>query len=167
MQSPASPQPVHYFVVPCGAEKVAHDAPAAELYTGSLFQEVLANVVDEARATEELLGEPVQVLILSALHGFLTLEEVVAPYSVKMGQAGSITAEQLAVQVEARGMAEAQVWSFLPNAYRVRLEAALAAHGGFTTNVYEGVRGCGDQKRVAKTMRSGDEACARELALAA
>jgi hypothetical protein len=36
------------------------------------------------------LTDPDRVLILSALYGLLTLDRVIAPYELRMGQAGSI-----------------------------------------------------------------------------
>jgi hypothetical protein len=62
-------------VVPCSGAKLAHAAPAGELYTGQLHR--------LARRAADALGG--RVLILSALHGLLQLDELVEPYDVQVG----------------------------------------------------------------------------------
>lgn len=58
------------IVIGCGATKLTYRAPARLLYTGLLFT--------MARRAAETDGRP--WVVLSGLHGFLTPDEVVAPY---------------------------------------------------------------------------------------
>jgi uncharacterized protein DUF6884 len=57
-------------VVGCGAAKLDHPAPAADLYTGGLYRACRAYA-------EHAVGEWV---ILSALHGIVTPETILEPY---------------------------------------------------------------------------------------
>lgn len=66
------------IVVGCGDAKLAHAAPARELYTGSLF-------IDHLRlATRLARGADGRVVILSAKHGVLDLDTVIEPYDVTL-----------------------------------------------------------------------------------
>jgi hypothetical protein len=47
----------------------------------------------------DALTTPDRILILSALHGLLPLDEVIAPYELRMGQPGSIGAGGLGRQL--------------------------------------------------------------------
>lgn len=58
------------IVVGCGKSKLDRPAPAAELYTGSLFR--------AARRYCEARGEP--WVIVSGEHGLILPEQVIAPY---------------------------------------------------------------------------------------
>jgi hypothetical protein len=142
-----------YMVVPCGAGKVNHEAPARELYTGSAFQYVLGQVEFEAQQTREALGIEVEVLILSALHGLVRPETVLAPYDVKMGDAGSIDAGDLLITALMAGVGCGdEVFAFLPRQYREMLEAALAPIAVGVQNVYEAAPGIGYMRGVCRTM---------------
>jgi hypothetical protein len=83
-------------IIGCGARKLSHPAPAAELYTGPYFRDCLA--------TARVLAGDHNVLILSARHGLLGLADVIGPYDLSMGQPGSVTAVIVAWQAEARGL---------------------------------------------------------------
>lgn len=61
-------------LVSCGKSKLTHATPARDLYTGQLFQ--------AARAYVEAQGCP--WWILSAKHGLLHPETVIAPYDVTL-----------------------------------------------------------------------------------
>src|SRR5690349_4767772 len=98
--SPASRQPrvsrrvdpsalLDLVVVPCGGKKLNHSAPAGELYIGSYHRAC-------RRAAEAL--RPARILILSALHGLVELDQVLAPYDLRMGQPGSVTESMLTEQ---------------------------------------------------------------------
>jgi uncharacterized protein DUF6884 len=67
------------IVVGCGKRKLAAPAPACELYTGSLFV--------AARKYAEASGQ--KWAILSAAHGIVSPETVLAPYDVKLKLKGS------------------------------------------------------------------------------
>jgi hypothetical protein len=77
---------------PCGARKLTEPAPAGQLYTGSYH---LA-----CRRAAAALTTPDRILILSALHGLLPLDQVTTPYELRMGQPGSIGAAALRRQAE-------------------------------------------------------------------
>lgn len=62
-------------VIGCGAAKLASPAPACDLYTGQQFQM-------SRRAVEHL---ELNWIVLSARHGLLRPEEIVAPYDYVLG----------------------------------------------------------------------------------
>ena len=129
-----------YFIIPCGAAKASAPSLAADLYTGSMFKFALSSVRAEAEATP---GDVV-VLILSALHGLVALDDVVAPYDLRMGQAGSITPEALRVQAALIGMDDADsVYTFLPAAYLAAIDTALRPLFINVQDVYEAAPGIG------------------------
>lgn len=80
-------------VVPCGARKLDAPAPAAELYTGPLFR--------SAWAAAGRLGH--RTVILSARHGLVSPDTVLEPYERRLGDPGSVTVEELAVQAAELG----------------------------------------------------------------
>lgn len=81
-------------LVACSAGKLPAEAPAADLYTGQLFRKARAYVQRECDSW----------LILSALHGVLTPDQLVEPYSMYLPAQSAIyraawrrrVAEQLA-----------------------------------------------------------------------
>ncbi|MCX5161892.1 hypothetical protein OOK39_21865 [Streptomyces sp. NBC_00264] len=91
----AAEQPV--VIIPCGAAKLDHAAPAAELYTGSYHRAC-------ARAAAALTANGGTVVILSALHGLVPLDRVLAPYEMRMGSTGSVTADVLREQARELGL---------------------------------------------------------------
>lgn len=110
-------------VVPCSAAKLWHAAAAGELYTGTLHR--------MARGAGDALVEQHggQVVILSALHGLLALDQVVEPYDLTWGQAGTVSPQTVALQLlqllqQQRDQAPTVV-SLLPRAYRLVLALAL------------------------------------------
>lgn len=81
------------IIVGCGKAKLAHAAPARDLYTGSLFR--------AARRYVEARGE--RWFILSAAHGLIAPEVVVRPYDQVLdlrGEALVTWARKAACQVE-------------------------------------------------------------------
>lgn len=69
------------YIVGCGAQKLDHAAPAAQLYTGTLFRFALAYARSQACDGD--------IRILSGKHGLVQLHEVLEPYDVKMKWQGS------------------------------------------------------------------------------
>lgn len=113
------------FIVPCAAEKIDVAAPARALYASDNFQYILAGAEAEAAAHARDMGEGAKVMILSAKYGLLDLDQVVAPYDVKMtDHTGTVTVAALADQL--REVAPTSVTTMLPKAYAERLEAAVA-----------------------------------------
>lgn len=142
------------YVIPCGAGKLDHAAPAAELYTGTMFRHTYENVAKMA-AGDRAAGHEVRILILSALHGLLEVDQVVEPYELKMGAAGSVTAERIREQATALGMGwgdddegPGEVYALLPRPYLRVLDEALRELYVYVQDVYEGCSGIGEQRRV-------------------
>ena len=126
-----------YVVIPCGGAKLPHSAHADELYTGSMFKDTLRTAL--TMTTRD------NVFILSAKYGLVQLDTVLAPYDLKMGQAGSVDADQ--VQRDLRELIDFSTAytldALLPKAYLKVLEEATT---DWVNSHYEGCRGIGDQK---------------------
>lgn len=150
----AAPQPVGHvmastvrlFVVPCGRAKAHRPAPARQLYTSAHFRFVLAGV----ERTAGLAGGPVEVRVLSALHGLVNPDDVLEPYDLTMADPGSIDAERLGAQLAALAHGAAmEVDAYLPRIYLARLVKAAELTGGCAVHDrYAGCRGIGDQRQV-------------------
>ncbi|MGW3038008.1 DUF6884 domain-containing protein, partial [Streptomyces sp. NPDC001178] len=82
---------------PCSAAKLAVDrpTPARHLYTGSYHLMC-------RRAAERIAG-PAGVLVLSALHGFVRLDDELLPYEQRMDTHGRIGIERLRGQAAELG----------------------------------------------------------------
>lgn len=143
-----------HFIVSCGAEKAPAAAPAQELYSGSAFRHFLAAAKAEAEATRRELGQPVQVLIFSALHGLVSLETELAPYDVRITDAEAIGPVALAASAIAAGIVHGdEVFGMLPQAYRAKLAEALElADDVALQDVYEAAPGIGFQRGVASSL---------------
>jgi hypothetical protein len=137
------------YVIPCGAAKLDHPAPARDLYTGQMFRHTLAAA--EAAATWDRThgcGEA-RILILSALHGLTELHAVKAPYEQKMGQPGSVTPAELTAQALDLGIDwGSDVYALLPAAYYTALDEALRPLCVYVQPVYEAAPGIGYQRNV-------------------
>ena len=137
-----------FIVIPCGAEKATEATAARDLYTGSMFRLALAAATAEADAVNGT------VLILSALHGLVGLDDTVAPYDVRMGDAGSVEAKTIARQAEGRGISwGADVYAFLPRAYFSKLDEALRDLDVYPADVYEADAGIGFQRHTCSVVR--------------
>jgi hypothetical protein len=135
-------------VIPCGDRKAPHPAAARDLYTGSMFRHTLAAAEVEA-AWCAANGIPGRVLILSARHGLLTLEKVIGPYDLRMGQPGTVTPEAVTAQAKALGIRQGcEVFGMLPRRYLAVLGKALRPLRVPVHDVYEGARGIGDQRHI-------------------
>ncbi|AVO25126.1 hypothetical protein KHQ84_gp203 [Rhodococcus phage Finch] len=111
-------------IVPCAADKAAEATTARELYTSPNFAHIIAGALAEAEATERDLGTPARVMILSAKHGLLELDQVVEPYDVKMSQkALRIATSEIVTQLLA--LEPASIVSLLPATYADVLRAAV------------------------------------------
>jgi hypothetical protein len=118
-------------VIPCSGAKLDRPAPAGELYTGSLH--ALAR-----RTADALTAQGGTVLILSALHGLLTLDQVVAPYEQRMTDPGAITETALRAQVAALGLADATDVILLTPAAYTAAAAAVWPHAA-TPLAHQGI----------------------------
>ena len=134
-------------------------APAGELYNSAPFRHALAAAKAEAKAHTHELGEPARVVILSAKHGLLELDEIVEPYDVTMSDAESIDSEDLATQLVV--LQPKAIVAMLPQAYSYRLRDAVelvADNPGIAISwhdTYEGTAGIGEQRAVASSLRRG------------
>lgn len=89
-------------VIPCGQRKALAAAPARSLYTGPYYQACLAwgTAWEQAGAT---------LRILSARHGLVDPEMVLAPYEQRMGTAGAVTAAVVRRQMREQCLTPIQV----------------------------------------------------------
>jgi hypothetical protein len=65
----------HLIIMACSATKLEQPAPAFDLYRGVMYSTYRANVSHEARP---------DVMILSARHGFVRADTIIAPYEQRM-----------------------------------------------------------------------------------
>ncbi|MEU1076521.1 MULTISPECIES: DUF6884 domain-containing protein [unclassified Streptomyces] len=127
------------IIVSCGGRKSTTEqpVPAGELYCGSYH-------VALRRAADALAGQAARtarVLILSALHGFVALDELIAPYDLRLGDEGSVTGEKLRQQAADLGVLHADVTVLGPRAY---VEACRSVWPELTDSL-AGTRGIGEQ----------------------
>lgn len=146
---PTSPYDGVTYVVPCSGAKRDHPARARDLYVGSMFRHTLAAAETSARLDAEASGRPARVLILSGKYGLVELDQVLEPYDLKMGSAGSVSAAALGEQALALGIGwGAEVYALLPRKYLARLDEALRTLDVYVQDVYEGCGSIGEQRRV-------------------
>ena len=147
------------LIIPCGGAKASEPKPARDLYTGSMFRHTLAAVLAVAGWCQAR-GIPSRILILSAKHGLIGLDEVLAPYDLKMGDPGSVAAAALARQARQLGMIPGEpVCAFLPRPYLARLREALRDLGMTVQDKYAGARGIGEQRRVNAAVTRAPGTC--------
>jgi hypothetical protein len=142
-------------IIPCGGAKLTEPAPAADIYIGSMFADTLR--------TARTMTSDENIRILSAKHGLMKLDEIVEPYNVKMGDADSISADDLRDQVtelhEQYSHFDYRIHTLLPKAYYRELWAAV--HTGQRRaafklwNHFDGCAGIGYQKAALKNLRNG------------
>ncbi|NEE25426.1 hypothetical protein G3M53_08090 [Streptomyces sp. SID7982] len=114
----ARPRPARpVVVIPCSGAKLDRPAPAGDLYIGPLH--IMAR-----QAADALVAGGGTVLVLSALHGLLTLDEKVEPYDHTWKDPGSVTVEELRAQAVRLGLADAaDVVLLTPGEYTRRASA--------------------------------------------
>lgn len=99
-------------VIPCAARKLDRPAPAGELYQGSYHRAC-------RQTADALTADGGTTVILSGLHGILPLDRTVEPYEMRMGDPGSVTADQLRDQARTLGLADARTVVVLAGALYV------------------------------------------------
>jgi hypothetical protein len=136
-------------IVPCSEAKLDHAAPASDLYTGSLFRMAL-------EAARVLVPDD-QIRVLSAMHGWVRLDQEIAPYEWRMarnvgrtyspvGYDGPPCPMPLVLQDQARdqGIADvATVVSLCPLDYWHPVQRTW---GDRAVNAFYGCRGIGDMR---------------------
>ncbi|EPH46915.1 DUF6884 domain-containing protein [Streptomyces aurantiacus] len=144
-------------IVPCSAAKLAVDrlTPACRLYTGSYHLMC-------RRAAERIAG-PTGVLVLSALYGFVRLDDELLPYEQRMDTAGRVSAEQLRAQAAGLGILAAP--DLIALGGRAYVDAVTAVRPD-TLRPLDGCRGIGEQRsRLARLAAADDPlGLAREFA---
>jgi hypothetical protein len=135
-----------WVLVPCSAPKLDRAAPAGQIYTGAFHR--------ACRAAAAELADPDRQLIVSGLHGLLTLTDEVGPYDQRIDGPGAVTLEQLTGQVAALG--PGPLWLLLPRAYRSRIEQAAAPSDRPTLNLMEGCRGIFEMRGRLRQLREGE-----------
>ncbi|MFJ2110771.1 DUF6884 domain-containing protein [Streptomyces sp. NPDC087850] len=93
-------------VIPCSGAKGDRPAPAGDLYRGSLHRMC-------RKAADTLTATGGTTVVLSARHGLLPLDQVIAPYDVRMGEPATVTAEQLREQAVRLGLDQAPLVTVL------------------------------------------------------
>lgn len=136
-----------WVIIPCGGAKRDEVCLAVDLYVGSMFVDALA--------TARTLVDDDHILILSAQHGLMALDTLVAPYDLKMGQPGSVEAIEVAAGLICHGVGvDDTVMTMLPKQYlKVLDEAMLMSGRGYTMDVYEANAGIGDQKGICASIK--------------
>lgn len=126
------------IIVSCGGRKntTEQPVPAGEMYCGS-YHVALRRAADALTVQDGTA----RVLILSALHGFVDLDEAIAPYDLRMGDDGSVTGEKLRQQAADLGVLHADVTVLGPRAY---VEVCRAVWPKLTDSL-AGTRGIGEQ----------------------
>lgn len=128
-------------VIGCGAGKLDHPAPAAELYTGTYFRECLA--------TARAIADPESIRILSAKHGLVRLDDVLEPYDVTLGDPfDRIPTRAVTAQAIDQGLAGRRVLALCSARYADVLRAA-----GFKVDAPLANLGIGRQRRKLAEMR--------------
>lgn len=130
-----------FYLIACAARKADTPQPAAKLYRSPLFAKALAYA--RRRAPDN------DIFILSALHGVLPLDEVVAPYDVTLG-AYSCTglrtwAAKVARQLIRRARMQPSHFVFLAGSRYRKGPAAWLEQWGHTTEAPLAGLGIGKQ----------------------
>ena len=134
----------HMVIIPCGASKLSHPAPASELYTGSMFADALR--------TARTMTADENIRILSAKHGLVRLDHVIEPYEMKMSHKDSVTGFRLVMQLVGLKF-EGTIHALLPKQYLSKMTSAANAVNASVVNHYEGCAGIGYQKARLKQLR--------------
>lgn len=142
------PAGVELVVVPCSGAKLDEPAPAGRLYLGPnhrLARQAAATVAASTGA---------RVVILSALHGLLDLDELVAPYDVTLDSSPTpAQVERVADQLRAAGAT--RVTALTTNRYTTLLRAAAGRAGVELVAPLAGCRGIGEQRGRLARLRDG------------
>ncbi|WP_019548596.1 DUF6884 domain-containing protein [Streptomyces sulphureus] len=111
----------HVYVIPCSGKKLDHAAPARELYVGSYFLSCW-------RAAAVLAGDDGLVLVLSARHGLVTLDEVLEPYDTRFGERDAVSDRLLTAQARKLGIEHAREVTVLAGAAYVQAAHKVWPH---------------------------------------
>ena len=140
LDEPAAP----LVIVPCGAAKATFPRPAGQLYTGGYHRLT-------QRAAHTLTTSD-NIRIVSALHGLLPLDHVIAPYNLRLGEHGSITADHLEEQADEQGLLGHPNVVILAGRDYTRLAQQVWPHA---RTPLTGTRGIGDQQHRLARIAAG------------
>jgi hypothetical protein len=132
-------------VIPCGSRKLGFPARSAEMYVGS-YHRACRKAADALR--------PDRLLILSARHGLLDLDDIIEPYDTPHGASDSVTAQVLLEQATLRGIVSLDSVVALGGARHVSLVRSVWPHA---RTPLTGARGMGEQMARLAAMREGRE----------
>jgi hypothetical protein len=111
-------------VIPCGRAKHHSPTVAQELYTGAAFSHFLTCAVGLATDDAQWGQHRTDVVIMSALHGLVDLDTVIAPYDQTIVEKGPLLPDWTLVdQLVSR--APRVIMAMLPGRYLRRLETAV------------------------------------------
>ncbi|WP_043664825.1 DUF6884 domain-containing protein [Streptomyces xylophagus] len=130
-------------VIPCGSRKLDRPARAADLYIGSYHR--------ACRHAAEAL-RPDRLLILSARHGLLDLDDVVEPYDTPHGTTDAVTSQLLLEQAALRDIVLLDPVVALGGARHVDLVRSVWQHARMPL---AGTRGMGEQMARLAALRKG------------
>ncbi|MGW5277218.1 DUF6884 domain-containing protein [Streptomyces sp. NPDC004044] len=130
-------------VIPCGSRKLGRSARAADMYVGSYHR--------ACRKAADAL-QPDRLLILSARHGLLDLDDVIEPYDTPHGAADAITAQDLLKQAAMRDIVLLDPVVALGGARHVSLVRTIWPHA---RTPLAGTRGMGEQMSRLAALRNG------------
>ncbi|GAA5020548.1 hypothetical protein GCM10023335_50400 [Streptomyces siamensis] len=134
-------------VIPCGSRKLGRRARAADMYVGSYHR--------ACRRTADAL-RPDRLLILSARHGLLDLDDVIEPYDTPHGSADAVTAQVLLEQATLRAVVLVDPVVALGGARHVDLVRTVWPHA---RTPLAGTRGMGEQMARLAALRKGHDHC--------
>ncbi|MFE7135808.1 DUF6884 domain-containing protein [Streptomyces sp. NPDC057638] len=130
-------------IIGCGKGKLDHPARAGVMYTGDFHWLC-------RQTAEELITTGGRIYVASGLHGLLDLDTEIQPYDVRLGDPGSVTADDIRAQVQARAVSDARVTVLAGKRYTALMRAAWA---GLEAPL-EGSRGIGEMKSRLSRIRS-------------
>ncbi len=125
-------------IVGCSATKfpgIDFPVQAGLLYTGSFFQ--------LCHAAAAYLTPLDRILVLSARYGLVSLDQTIEPYDLKLGQPGSITADQVRAQAARRGLLDGEEIVVLAGGAYAEIARGVWPHAHFPLG---GCRGIGEQR---------------------
>ncbi|WP_181802073.1 DUF6884 domain-containing protein [Streptomyces shenzhenensis] len=130
-------------VIPCGSRKLGWPARAADIYVGS-YHRACRRAADALR--------PDRLLILSARHGLLDLDDVIEPYDTPHGAADAVTSQILLAQATMRNIVHLDPVVALGGARHIDLLRSVWPH---IHTPLAGARGMGGQMARLAAIREG------------
>lgn len=98
------------IIITCGKSKRPTESPAWRMYTGTYFKMQMRWAIHTAATAQN-------IRILSAKYGLIPLDTIIHPYDLRMGQPGSITAQQLRTQLDALTPTPTQILTTASSTY--------------------------------------------------